>query len=46
MSDTDITNKNDYIHHFCYADQQINNKLTDSLWHNIYLSTGKAEARD
>jgi len=46
MSDIDVTNKTDYIRYFCYTNEQINNKLIDSLWHEIYLSTCKAEDRD
>ncbi|XP_032668387.1 uncharacterized protein LOC116842794 isoform X2 [Odontomachus brunneus] len=42
-----VTNKCDYIHHFCYENQKINEKLIDSLWHEIYLSTGESsEVRD
>lgn len=37
-----MTNKCDYIHHFCYKNQEINEKLIDSLWHEIYLSTGES----
>lgn len=39
---TDVTNECDYIHHFCYENQEINEKLTDSLWHEMYLSTGES----
>lgn len=38
----DVTNKRDYIHHFCYENQEINEELIDSLWHEIYLSTGES----
>ncbi|XP_011151971.2 uncharacterized protein LOC105190757 [Harpegnathos saltator] len=36
-----VTNRRDYIHHFCYENQKINEKLIDSLWHEIYLSTSE-----
>ncbi|XP_036146222.1 uncharacterized protein LOC105831554 isoform X2 [Monomorium pharaonis] len=41
-----VSNKRDYIHHFCYENQEINNKLIDSLWHEIYLSATTAEMGD
>ncbi|XP_018055673.1 PREDICTED: uncharacterized protein LOC108692075 [Atta colombica] len=41
-----VSNRRDYIHHFCYDAQETNKKLTDSLWHEIYLSTSEAEVRD
>lgn len=45
--DTDVSNKRDYIHHFCYENQEINDKLIDSLWREIYLSTsGAAKIRN
>lgn len=44
--DTDISNKRDYIHHFYYENQEINDKIIDSLWHEIHLSTSEAEIRD
>ncbi|KAL6255660.1 hypothetical protein P5V15_012907 [Pogonomyrmex californicus] len=34
-----VSNKRDYIHHFCHKSQETNDKLFDSLWHEIYLST-------
>ncbi|GAB1867667.1 hypothetical protein CAJAP_08746 [Camponotus japonicus] len=37
-----VSNKYDYIRHFCYENQETNDKLADSLWHEIYLSTSKA----
>ncbi|XP_014477291.1 PREDICTED: kinetochore protein Spc24-like [Dinoponera quadriceps] len=37
-----VTNGCDYIHHFCYGNQEVNEKLVDSLWHEIYLSTGES----
>ncbi|XP_029166383.1 uncharacterized protein LOC114937140 [Nylanderia fulva] len=36
-----VSNKCDYINHFCYENQEPNDKLVDSLWHEIYLSTSK-----
>ncbi|XP_024869475.1 uncharacterized protein LOC112453140 [Temnothorax curvispinosus] len=41
-----VSNKRDYIHHFYYENQEINDKLTDSLWHEIHLSTSEGEIRD
>ncbi|XP_011049205.1 PREDICTED: uncharacterized protein LOC105142963 [Acromyrmex echinatior] len=41
-----VSNRRDYIHHFCYDTQEINKELTDSLWHEIYLSTSEAEVRN
>ncbi|XP_018307437.1 uncharacterized protein [Mycetomoellerius zeteki] len=41
-----ISNRRDYIHHFCYDTQEIDKKLIDSLWHEIYLSTSEAKVRD
>ncbi|XP_011698613.1 PREDICTED: uncharacterized protein LOC105456349 isoform X2 [Wasmannia auropunctata] len=41
-----VSNKRDYIHHFCYEKQEINEQIVDSLWHEIYLSTGKVEIKD
>jgi len=40
-----VSNKCDYIHHFCYENQEINEKLIDLLWHEIHLSS-KSEFRD
>ncbi|XP_011860015.1 PREDICTED: uncharacterized protein LOC105557390 [Vollenhovia emeryi] len=34
-----VSNKCDYIHHFCYENQEIDDELTNSLWHEIHLST-------
>ncbi|XP_050445147.1 uncharacterized protein LOC126848359 isoform X2 [Cataglyphis hispanica] len=36
-----VSNKCDYIHYFCHENQETNDKLVDSLWHEIYLSTNK-----
>ncbi|EZA58723.1 hypothetical protein DMN91_009298 [Ooceraea biroi] len=41
-----VSNKKDYIHHFCYDNQQITPEITDALWHEIYLSTGKTKIED
>ncbi|XP_072755834.1 uncharacterized protein [Anoplolepis gracilipes] len=37
-----VSNKYDYIHYFCHKNQEANDKLVDSLWYEIYLSTSKA----
>ncbi|XP_011159591.1 uncharacterized protein LOC105195730 [Solenopsis invicta] len=41
-----VSNKLDYIHHFCYENEEINGKLIDSLWHEIYSSVSKDEIKD
>lgn len=37
-----VSNKCDYIHHFCYKNQELDEKLIDSLWHEIYLSCNES----
>ncbi|XP_018398600.1 PREDICTED: uncharacterized protein LOC108776479 isoform X2 [Cyphomyrmex costatus] len=41
-----VSNRCDYIHHFCYETPENDKNLTDSLWHEIYLSTSEAKVRD
>jgi len=41
-----VSNKRDYVRHFCYENQEIDDKLVDSLWNEIYMSTSQAEIRD
>ncbi|KAM0730306.1 hypothetical protein ACS0PU_004183 [Formica fusca] len=41
-----VSNKCDYIHHFCHENQDTNDKLVDSLWHEIYLSTSKGRDKN
>lgn len=40
----DVTNKRDYIHHFCYKTEK--NDLTDLLWEEICRSTVPTESKD
>ncbi|KAL0098386.1 hypothetical protein PUN28_008356 [Cardiocondyla obscurior] len=39
-----VSNGCDYIHHFCYENQEINYKIIDSLWNEIYLCTSQGES--
>ncbi|KAL6443486.1 hypothetical protein ACFW04_001572 [Cataglyphis niger] len=41
-----VSNKCDYIHYFCHENQETNDKLVDSLWHEIYLSTNKGRDKN
>ncbi|GAB1866291.1 hypothetical protein CAJAP_07370 [Camponotus japonicus] len=41
-----VSNNYDYIHHFCHENQETSDKLADSLWHEIYLSTSKARDKN